>query len=80
MRISLGIVAVCVLAVAVCGELVSPAAVIRLIDGLPLQTSVTAHMASFVPIIVGNQPVGEIALTCFTIMAVKYVIDYVQNL
>jgi len=54
--------------------------VIRMIEAIPVQSSVTAHVASFVPIIVGNQPVGEIALTAFTIMAVKYVIDYVQHL
>jgi len=80
MRISLGIVAVCILGIAVCGELVSPATVIRMIDAVPVQSSVTAHVASLVPFVVGNQPVGEIALTAFTIIAVKYVIDYVQHL
>ena len=80
MRISVGIVAVCILGIAVCGELLSPATVIRMIEAIPVQSSVTAHVASFVPIIVGNQPVGEIALTAFTIMAVKYVIDYFQRL
>lgn len=80
MRISLGIIAVCVLGLAVCGELLSPATVLRLIEAVPVQSSVTAHMASLVPVIVGNQPVGEIALTAFTIIAVKYVIDYVQHL
>lgn len=80
MRIPLGVVAVCVLALAICGELLSPATVVKLINAVPLQSDVTARVASFVPVIVGNQPVGEIALTCFTIIAVKYVIDYVQHL
>jgi hypothetical protein len=80
MRIVFGIVAVSLLALAVCGDLLAPATVLKLIDSIPLDTPVTAHIASLVPVIVGNQSMGEIALTCFTIIAVKYVISYVQQL
>jgi hypothetical protein len=79
MRIPLGLLAIPVLVLGVCGSLVSPEPVIRFIDAMTHQTPLTMRLESFVPYVVGNRSVGEIAITCFTLLVLKQCMDYFEK-
>jgi hypothetical protein len=79
MRIPLGIVAVPLLALAVFGIVVSPDSAFHFIEDLQLRAPMTIRLQSLVPYVVGNRSVAEIAIMCFTLLAVKQCIDYFEK-
>ena len=79
MRIPLSLVAVPLLVIAVAGSVGSPDAVIQLIDRIIGSAPITVRLQSIVPWVVGNRSVGEIAITCFTLLVVKQCIDYFEK-
>jgi len=79
MRVPLGLLAVPVLVVAVAGTIGTPDAVSRLLEQIAGSAPLTVRLQSLVPYVVGNRSVGEIAVTCFTLLAVKQCIDYFEK-
>jgi hypothetical protein len=79
MRIPLAIVAVPVLVLAAFGTVVSPDTAFRFIEDLPLRAPLTIRLQSLVPYVVGNRSVADIAIMCFTLLAVKQCIDYFEK-
>ena len=79
MRIPLSLVAMPVLVLAVAGSIGSPDAVIQLIERFAGSAPITVRLQSIVPYVVGNRSVGEIAITCFTLLVVKQCIDYFEK-
>jgi hypothetical protein len=79
MRVPLGLLAVPLLVIAIAGTLGTPDAVSRLIEQLAGHAPLTVRLQSLVPYIVGNRSVGEIAVTCFTLLVVKQCIDYFEK-
>ena len=79
MRIPLSLVAMPVLVLAVAGSIGSPDAVIQLIERFAGSAPIIVRLQSIVPYVVGNRSVGEIAITCFTLLVVKQCIDYFEK-
>lgn len=79
MRLPIGFLAVPLLAIAFVGTLGAPDAVSRLIEQLAGHAPLTVQLQSMVPYVVGNRSVGEIAITCFTLLIVKQCIDYFEK-
>jgi hypothetical protein len=79
MRLPIGLLAVPVLIIAAAGTLGTPDAVTWLIEHLAGHAPVNAKLQSLVPYVVGNRSVGEIAVTCFTLLVLKQCIDYFEK-
>ena len=79
MRVSLGLLGVPLLVIAVAGTLGVPDAVSGLIEQLSGHARLTVQLQSLVPYVVGNRSVGEVAITCFTLLTVKQCIDYFEK-